>query len=167
MRNSIEIENIEEMRHLQGIEDVQLEDEIDRLRVGDLVKLTFLTGTKAFETLAVKITSIQDGAFRGQLTVMPASSHLSQMRVGSRIKFTRAHIHSIVKGRAVFASCVDHAVLSVDQPTLRGTDSNSLLRMYDQAQGIFSRARFQQERAKADKAVQRIARELQRRKIKL
>jgi hypothetical protein len=58
-------------------------------------------------------------------------------------------------------------VLALDQPSIRGADSNSLLRLYDAAQGIFARSPSQQERARAERAVQRIARELQRRKVLL
>jgi hypothetical protein len=39
------------------------------------------------------------------------------------------------------------------------------LRLYDQANEIFTRSPSQQERARAGKAVERIARELQRRKV--
>src|SRR5205823_4193524 len=46
MRNTVAIENIEEMRRREGIDDVGLREEIDGLRVGDFVKLTFLTGTR-------------------------------------------------------------------------------------------------------------------------
>ncbi len=55
--------------------------------------------------------------------------------------------------------------LTLDQGSIRGTDSNSLLRMYDRAQDIFSKSLLQQERSRADKAIQRIAKELQRRKV--
>jgi hypothetical protein len=58
-----------------------------------------------------------------------------------------------------------HDLLTFEQRNVRGADSNSLLRMYDQAKEIFSRARLQQERSRADKAIQRIAKELNRRKI--
>jgi hypothetical protein len=50
---------------------------------------------------------------------------------------------------------------------IRGTDSNSLLRMYDLAHEIFDRTPSQQERAKADRALQRIAKELQKRHVPL
>jgi hypothetical protein len=58
-----------------------------------------------------------------------------------------------------------HDVLTIDQRNIRGTDSNSLLRLYDLATGVFNRSPSMQERAKADKAIQRIAKELQRRKV--
>lgn len=58
-------------------------------------------------------------------------------------------------------------VLAFDQRKISRTDSNSLLRMYDRALAIFTESVFQQERAKADKAIQRIAKELQKRQIAL
>jgi hypothetical protein len=48
---------------------------------------------------------------------------------------------------------------------IRGTDSNSLLRMYDLVTGVFNKSKSQQERARADRAMQRIAQELRKRKI--
>jgi hypothetical protein len=58
-------------------------------------------------------------------------------------------------------------ILSFDQRDIRGTDSNSLLRLYDLATGVFNQSKVQQERARADKVLQRIARELQKRKVPL
>ena len=45
MRNPVEIENIEEMRRREGIDDVELRSEIRDLQVGDSVRLTLMTGT--------------------------------------------------------------------------------------------------------------------------
>jgi hypothetical protein len=103
MRNPIEIENIEELRRREGIEDAELQEEIRGLRVGDTVKLTFRNGTKSLggETLVVRITRINGAAFRGKLIDRPASADLSTLRVGSAITFTTAHIHSLRKGRPV------------------------------------------------------------------
>jgi len=58
-------------------------------------------------------------------------------------------------------------VLTPEQRNIRGNDSNSLLRLYDRAKGIFTRSDSKQERARADKALQRIARELRRRNVEL
>jgi hypothetical protein len=60
---------------------------------------------------------------------------------------------------------MSHDVLIVDRWDIRGTDSNSLLRIYDLATGIFNKSRLQQERARADKASQRIAKELKKRNV--
>jgi hypothetical protein len=95
MRNSVEIEDIEEKRRREGIEDVELREEIRGLRVGDLVKLTFLAAPSTFETLFVRITSIHGSAFRGKLANGPISGRLSRLRVGSAVAFTAAHIHSL------------------------------------------------------------------------
>jgi len=58
-------------------------------------------------------------------------------------------------------------ILVPGQQTLRGTDSNSLLRLYDLAKEVFKTSRLQQERARADKTIQRIAQELQKRCVPL
>jgi len=55
--------------------------------------------------------------------------------------------------------------LTLNQRNLRGTDSNSLLRLYDLAQNIFNHSPLQLERARADKAIQRLAKELQKRQV--
>jgi hypothetical protein len=54
-----------------------------------------------------------------------------------------------------------------DKPKIRGTDSNSLLRIYDRVCDIFAKSLDQHERARADKARQRIAKELERRNVRL
>ena len=56
-------------------------------------------------------------------------------------------------------------VLSLPQGTLRGTDSNSLLRIYDAAQQILRNSPLQLEQIKADKVVQRISKELKKRQV--
>jgi hypothetical protein len=58
-------------------------------------------------------------------------------------------------------------VLALDQPHLRGADSNSLLRLYDAAKGIADNSPSPKERARADRALQRIARELRKRNVPL
>ncbi len=102
MRNPVEIENIEELRRREGIDDVELRKEIRGLKVGDFVKLTLLSGTtgaSSFETLLVRITSIRGSAFRGKLASRPTSTGLSKLRVGSPLAFTTAHIYSLSKGQ--------------------------------------------------------------------
>jgi len=49
---------------------------------------------------------------------------------------------------------------------VRGTDSNSLLRLYDQANEVSKNSPSQQERARAGKAVDRISQELRRRDVR-
>ena len=97
MRNPIELENIDEIRRREGIDDVELRKAIRGLDVGDFVKLTFLTGPTSFETLLVRITSIRGHAFRGKLATRPAPTGPSKLRDGSPVAFTTAHIHSLAK----------------------------------------------------------------------
>jgi hypothetical protein len=101
MRDRVEIENIEEMRRLQGIEDVELRAAIRGLRVGDFVKLTLVASAPAHtaETLPVRITSIRGTTFRGKLTCGPASAHLAGLKAGSLLVFSAAHIHSVSNGQ--------------------------------------------------------------------
>ena len=100
---AIGIENIEEMRRREGIDDVRLRKEIRELRAGDLVKLTLLTGghSPAGETVVVRITSIKSPALRGKLIGTPVSAGLAQLRVGARVAFTTNHIHSIQRRRSL------------------------------------------------------------------
>ena len=60
---------------------------------------------------------------------------------------------------------MSHEVLPFENGNIRGIDSNSLLRMYDQAKGVFNKSTSQGARAIADRAIQRITKELQRRKV--
>jgi len=58
-------------------------------------------------------------------------------------------------------------ILAFDQGDLRGTDSNSLLRLHDLARETLDKSPLQQERARADKIIRRIAKELQKRNVPL
>ena len=51
------------------------------------------------------------------------------------------------------------------QRNVRGADSNSLLRMFDLAKEIVRKSVLQQDRTRADKALRRIVKELEKRKI--
>ncbi|MBI3410935.1 MAG: hypothetical protein HY040_21585 [Planctomycetes bacterium] len=97
MHNPVDIENIEEMRRGEGIEDVELRVGIRGLRSGNFVRLTLLTGNGSFETLMVRITSIKGSAFRGKLADRPTTAGLSKLKVGVPLAFTSAHIHSLAK----------------------------------------------------------------------
>jgi hypothetical protein len=54
-----------------------------------------------------------------------------------------------------------------DLRRVRGSDSNSLLRLYDKAKQALTRSVTEAERAKVQKVVQRIAKELHGRDIKV
>jgi hypothetical protein len=101
MNKAVEIENIEEMRRLVGIDDVELRKEIRGLRAGDLVRITlvFSATPSARETVLVRITAARGAAFRGRLAGNPSSPGLAGLRAGSRVEFRAAHIHSVAKGR--------------------------------------------------------------------
>src|SRR5689334_17904794 len=102
MRQRIAIENIEELRLREGIDDVELRQEIRDLRAGAFVRLTLLGPEPNFsgETVVVRITSIKGRSFRGKLARDPAAAALAPLRAGSPITFTAAHIHSLPNGRA-------------------------------------------------------------------
>ena len=99
MDRTIEIEDIEYLRRRSGIEDVKLVEDIRRLRVGDFVKLTFLVGPRSSETLSVRITSINDTAFRGKLADAATATGLASLRLGTLISFRASHIHSLLRSK--------------------------------------------------------------------
>ena len=105
MNKAVEIEDIEEMRRLVGIDDVELREAIRGLRPGDFVKLTFVTAATpaARETVLVRVTGAAGPEFRGRLAERPASPGLAGLRVGARVVFRAAHIHSVAKGRPTHA----------------------------------------------------------------
>lgn len=97
MRVSIAIENIDELRLCNGIDDIELHEEIERLRVGDHVLLTFLSGTNLRTTLPVRITRIRARQFRGRLVARIARPDLLGLRANALVAFTAGQIHSIVR----------------------------------------------------------------------
>ena len=62
---------------------------------------------------------------------------------------------------------MSNEILGLSQQGIRGTDSNSLLRLYDLASEIVTGSPSHQERVKAGKAAERIAKELHRRQVRL
>jgi hypothetical protein len=101
MRPRVEIENIEELRLLAGIDDVELREAVAQLRVGDRVRLTFLAGPEggARETLLVQVARIRKTGFLGRLTGRPTRGGLSGLRVGARVAFVAGQVHSIAAPR--------------------------------------------------------------------
>jgi len=97
MLRSIEIENIDELRQREGIDDIELHEGIGRLQVGDHVRLTFLCGASLRETLKVRITRIRAGQFRGRLVGPVARPKLLGLRPDTLVTFTAGHIHSIAQ----------------------------------------------------------------------
>ncbi len=95
MGNNIAIEDIEGMRRHAGIEDAELRAQIRGLRVGDCVRLTFLFGPGAGQTLPVRVTSIHGDVLRGKLVC--ATAGLARLRAGLLVSFRADQIHSIPK----------------------------------------------------------------------
>ena len=98
MPTTVEIENIEEMRRQEGIDDVELRMEIRELKAGDFVRLTISCGPKFHGTVLVRITQIRGSAFRGKLL-----KKASKLPAGGMVTFTTAHIHSVLKAHEVHA----------------------------------------------------------------
>jgi len=96
MPGKVEIENIEEKRQQVGIDDVELRAEIRDLKVGDVVKLTFMASAGSFESVPVRITHIRGGAFRGKLGWRALT-----IPQGKIVEFTFTHIHSVLKKHTV------------------------------------------------------------------
>jgi hypothetical protein len=96
----IEFENIRQMRRREGIHDADLQQAIRELRVGDCVQITIKTAAEAFhgETVLVRITQIRAADYLGKLAQAPVSSALAHLRLGRRVTFTAAHIHSLPRG---------------------------------------------------------------------
>lgn len=93
------IEDIDALRLGAGIEDRALALAIRHLVSGDVVKLTFLRNPEAKpgETLSVRVSGRKGLTFTGTLAGRPRSAGLSKLHIGVILKFTAAHIHSIVK----------------------------------------------------------------------
>jgi hypothetical protein len=101
MQNPVRIENIEELRRREGIDDAELREDVRALGLGHLVRVTLLTDDPSFagETVVVRLTGINGSVFRGTLAGRPAAKGLHNLRAGSPVAFTTAHIHSLPKGR--------------------------------------------------------------------
>ena len=97
MRRTLEIENIEALRRLAGIDDVELHDQVRRLRSGDCVKLIVLSPDRpdTGAVVLVRITSIKGDAFRGRVVARTDPVRLPRRCVGSVVAFTPDHIHSV------------------------------------------------------------------------
>ncbi|HEX3314791.1 MAG TPA: hypothetical protein VHR72_07875 [Gemmataceae bacterium] len=96
---TILIENIDDVRKREGIDDVVLRNEIVRLKAGDQVRLSVSSDGRQFEMLAVRITSLKGNAIRGKLLDKPRSRGLGTLAPGSAMKFAASQVHSIVDGK--------------------------------------------------------------------
>lgn len=100
MRHAFVIENIEELRTENGIEDTELRQAIRTLCVGDIVRLTLLKdpAPSGGEVVEVRITRIEGRNYRGKLVAGPTSPGLADIPSGMSIAFTWHQIHSLAKG---------------------------------------------------------------------
>jgi hypothetical protein len=101
---AIEIENIDELRLREGIDDVELHQDISRLQVGDHVRLTFLAGANLRETLSVRITRIEGERYRGRIIDRVARPELLGLRADALVNFTAGQIHSIASPQLASAA---------------------------------------------------------------
>jgi hypothetical protein len=98
MRTLVQIENIEEMRQRNGIDDVELRKDIVALRRGDVVRVTLMADASPFarQSVLIRITRIAGFNFRGKL-LDPLIAGLTGLRPGSMLAFHADHIHSIAE----------------------------------------------------------------------
>jgi hypothetical protein len=68
---------------------------------------------------------------------------------------------------ALWGRAMNADVLALGVRNIRSTDSNSLLRLYDQARILCQRSDSPQERARADRLLQLLGTELRKRKVPL
>jgi len=99
MAQLVKIEDIEEMRLQQGIDDVELKAEIRKLKVGDFVNLTFVSGAGSSETLSVRIIKVNGSSFLGKLVEKPRSNSLAELSAELAVAFSKDQIHSISNKR--------------------------------------------------------------------
>jgi hypothetical protein len=99
MHHAVEIENIEELRRRQDIDDPDLREAIKALRAGDQVRLTFLNNASPgrSDTVLVRVTSIKRTVYRGRLLASPIGLGTPGPRAGDLVMFGREHIHSVVR----------------------------------------------------------------------
>jgi hypothetical protein len=62
---------------------------------------------------------------------------------------------------------MSNEVLTFDHGAIRRTDSNSLLRLYDRATGVFNKSKSHQEQVTAERIMRRIPKGLEKRKVTL
>jgi hypothetical protein len=101
--NTITMGNNDGMRRCEGIDDYELRAAIGRLRVGDHVRVTFLTGLSFQETLPVRVTGIQGSQLHGRLLHLPARPHRYPLQADALITFSEAQIHLIAASHSLLA----------------------------------------------------------------
>lgn len=148
VRNLFEIQDIDEARRQEGIDDVELRQAIRGLAVGDDVKLTVVTGPRSSETVDVRITRIRGSQFRGKLINRLISNGPVRLAGGSIVVFSAAHIHSYRKHRNMPTTSVSKKPTSPVpvglpiSPTLPWTHEERLQRIEAMGERIAGYVRF-------------------------
>ena len=165
MNKGVEIENIEEMREQVGIDDVELREAVRGLRPGDVVRLTLVTAAApaARETIRVRVAGARA---RSSWAGSPTARARPAWRPCGPGRASPSGPPTSIPSRKDGRPMRDDAI-TLHQAQVRAADSNSLLRLYDLSRELLANARSQQERARADKAVRRIAKELEKRNVPL
>ena len=112
MKESLVFEDIEELRKQQGIIDLALHRDIERLKPGSKVRLSLLIDRHGAETVVVRLTSIRRETLRGRLVQKPkASAFKALLPAGFNIPSIShsfhcrlqqfRHLHGVVEADAV------------------------------------------------------------------
>lgn len=97
MKHTLDLEDIEALRLRQGIDDVELREEVRRLGPGDCVRLTFLGAARPNETLMVRVSRVNGADFQGKLLQKLSQEGQAGLQLGETVCFRAVHVHSVVK----------------------------------------------------------------------
>jgi hypothetical protein len=97
VKHTSHLEDIEALRLRQGIDDVELREEVRRLGPGACVRVTFLGTLRPNETLMVRITRVTGAEFQGKLLQQPSRDVERGLHPGVTVRFRDVHIHSVVR----------------------------------------------------------------------
>lgn len=99
------LENIQRLREEAGIDDVELQKEVGKLAVGDIVHLTILDTNviRSGEVIDVEIQEIRGLKYRGVIVKTPSSPARCSELANQMIAFTREHIHSVPSHNQIVA----------------------------------------------------------------
>lgn len=97
MKRTFKLENIEQMRLREGIDDIELRESIRQLQIGDCVYVTFLdcSHPKRSKTVLIRLVAIHKNGFGGKLMQPLDALGPSDLRVGSLVTFRESHVHSV------------------------------------------------------------------------
>jgi hypothetical protein len=151
---TILIENIDEARKREGIDDIVLHKEIVRLKAGSHVRLSVSSDGKQFEMVNVRITSVKGNALRGKVLEKPRSRSLGSLVAGSAMTFAAGQVHSIVDGKPACEGISCDRVRADDESESDVTDPHRAItaRAARKSPGSRSMVRPDQKRPAAERA---------------